>query len=276
MAWTTPWTWTPGELVTALMMNQHLRDNLNAIVNGEKSLGRLNLVEDNHSSAGTLNDYNPTGAVVRFGHASALTVTGIVPSVTAANQGDVRILYNAGVSTLKITNQSASSAAANRIVTPSTAGQIVGAYGVIVLFYDRAALRWRVVSVEPGEPISAVGTGSYSAAAGAWTVNSTPTGDEKTVTYSQRGKVVDIVVEVGESTLTGTGNQVSRTIPGGFTMARAVTHRAHAFNAGAYRDCVILGAVASSTLDWRKFDGSNFGAETDAFWAYAAISIEVQ
>jgi hypothetical protein len=29
MAWTNPRTWTPGELVTALMMNQHVRDNLN-------------------------------------------------------------------------------------------------------------------------------------------------------------------------------------------------------------------------------------------------------
>lgn len=31
MSWTTPRTWTPGELVTALMMNQHVRDNLNEL-----------------------------------------------------------------------------------------------------------------------------------------------------------------------------------------------------------------------------------------------------
>jgi hypothetical protein len=31
MAWTIPRTWIPGELVTALMMNTHLRDNLNAL-----------------------------------------------------------------------------------------------------------------------------------------------------------------------------------------------------------------------------------------------------
>jgi len=29
MAWTTPRTWIPGELVTALMMNTHVRDNMN-------------------------------------------------------------------------------------------------------------------------------------------------------------------------------------------------------------------------------------------------------
>ena len=32
MAWTTPRTWVTGELVTAALMNTHLKDNLNAIV----------------------------------------------------------------------------------------------------------------------------------------------------------------------------------------------------------------------------------------------------
>jgi hypothetical protein len=31
MAWLTPRTWTPGETVTAAMMNQHVRDNLNVL-----------------------------------------------------------------------------------------------------------------------------------------------------------------------------------------------------------------------------------------------------
>ena len=31
MAWTTPRTWVDGELVTAALMNTHLRDNLNAV-----------------------------------------------------------------------------------------------------------------------------------------------------------------------------------------------------------------------------------------------------
>lgn len=32
MAWTTPRTWVPGELVTASMMNIHVRDNLNFLL----------------------------------------------------------------------------------------------------------------------------------------------------------------------------------------------------------------------------------------------------
>lgn len=34
MSWTTPRTWTTGELVTAAFMNAHLRDNLNAVIDG--------------------------------------------------------------------------------------------------------------------------------------------------------------------------------------------------------------------------------------------------
>lgn len=32
MAWATPRTWVSGELVTAALLNQHIRDNLNAVV----------------------------------------------------------------------------------------------------------------------------------------------------------------------------------------------------------------------------------------------------
>jgi len=35
MAWTTPRTWVAGELVTATMLNAHLRDNLNYLYGGD-------------------------------------------------------------------------------------------------------------------------------------------------------------------------------------------------------------------------------------------------
>lgn len=35
MAWTSPRTWTPGELVTAALMNAHVRDNENVLRSGE-------------------------------------------------------------------------------------------------------------------------------------------------------------------------------------------------------------------------------------------------
>ena len=39
MAWTTPLTWTAGELVTAAIMNAHVRDNENAILGGLVGVG---------------------------------------------------------------------------------------------------------------------------------------------------------------------------------------------------------------------------------------------
>ena len=39
MSWATPRTWSPGELVTATLMNEQLRDNLNAIAPGQITIG---------------------------------------------------------------------------------------------------------------------------------------------------------------------------------------------------------------------------------------------
>lgn len=41
MAWTTPRTWIPGELVTATMMNEQIRDNMSILktsINDDGSL----------------------------------------------------------------------------------------------------------------------------------------------------------------------------------------------------------------------------------------------
>lgn len=51
MAWTTPKTWTVGEVVTAANMNLHLRDNLNAI--GEH-VGKAKAVTESVTSNTTL------------------------------------------------------------------------------------------------------------------------------------------------------------------------------------------------------------------------------
>lgn len=43
MAWTTPRSWVPGELVTALMLNTHIRDNLNILKTSINDDGTLNV-----------------------------------------------------------------------------------------------------------------------------------------------------------------------------------------------------------------------------------------
>lgn len=54
MAWTTPRTWTDGELVTAAIMNPHIRDNFNAI--GQPIRLRKTADETVNNSAALQND----------------------------------------------------------------------------------------------------------------------------------------------------------------------------------------------------------------------------
>lgn len=65
MAWTTPRTWTPGELVTALMMNQHVRDNLNDL-NGRAGVSYVP-VWGNAGTANTLGNGSISGTYWRMG-----------------------------------------------------------------------------------------------------------------------------------------------------------------------------------------------------------------
>lgn len=43
MAWTTPRTWSPGETVTAALMNAHVRDNMNVLKTNIADNGDINL-----------------------------------------------------------------------------------------------------------------------------------------------------------------------------------------------------------------------------------------
>ena len=52
MVWTTPRTWTDGELVTASLMNTHVRDNLNAVFTVNKMKGS----DETVSASTTLQD----------------------------------------------------------------------------------------------------------------------------------------------------------------------------------------------------------------------------
>ncbi len=51
MAWTPPRSWSPGETVTASLMNTHLRDDLNALAVTDQYIPRGGVI------------YNPTGIV---------------------------------------------------------------------------------------------------------------------------------------------------------------------------------------------------------------------
>jgi hypothetical protein len=167
MAWTTPRTWVAGELVTSTIMNTHVRDNLNAIVAGQRALDGLSFTDVTITTTGTVNDWAPgTGVNVRCNNASALVINGIVPQF----DGEIRIL-EAINSTVQVVNQAGGSSAANRIITASSYGQIVSLGGRIGLKYDGTTDRWRVFFVDPGAPIQY--TPTATSAGGTFTLTST-------------------------------------------------------------------------------------------------------
>lgn len=91
------------------------------------------------------NDWNPAGlaaaAVVKASGTADRTVTGLA----AGGLGDLKILENTGAYNLTLAAQSAASAAANRFDLATDL--VVRAKQLVLLRYDGAASRWRVMGV---------------------------------------------------------------------------------------------------------------------------------
>lgn len=125
MAWTAPRTWTDGELVTATMMNTHVRDNLLAI--GQRFHIRKASTESVTSSAVLQNDNDLVFAIA----ANEVWVADYRLFVTGATTGDIQWDWSvpAGCSgthgqhsLLLATTASTSDIEANAEVALSTAG----------------------------------------------------------------------------------------------------------------------------------------------------------
>ncbi|CAB4190633.1 hypothetical protein UFOVP1196_80 [uncultured Caudovirales phage] len=135
MAWTTPRTWVSGELVTASMMNTHVRDNLNALTQATSTI----------TTTGTQTALAlPTGRgdlVIFCNNASTLTLQGI----TAGSDGQMLTLHckNARV---YLSSEHASASAANRLTLMGTTVGLVLNH-TIVLQYDSTGARWRQVAL---------------------------------------------------------------------------------------------------------------------------------
>jgi len=119
MAWTTPRTWVSGETVTDTLLNAHVRDNLNAIV-------------------------NPPYVHVRATAATTFGTSSVTPIIWDLEVADTDSMY---------------SAAANTKVTVNTAGlyQVMGGWTVSGGTINSAyLLQWMVNSTSAG--ISQAGT----------------------------------------------------------------------------------------------------------------------
>lgn len=211
MAWTSPRTWNAGEFVTAALLNLHLRDNLNAIVGGDKALSRLVLDEAIITLTGTQHDYNPGAAVViRCNNASPLVFSGFVPAFDKQI-----IILEAMNSTVQVLHQNTGSTATNRVIGQSVSGQIVGLGGYLMLRYDGTTDRWRIMAYEPGAAIAFTPTLTFGGSATGMT--GTFTGK-----YEQRGAVALINVEI---VLTAKGSSTGSAVMGAlpFTTATPAT-----------------------------------------------------
>lgn len=94
------------------------------------------------------NDYNPTGlagaSVIRQAVGTACAITGLA----GGSDGRVMVIVNLGSAALTLSDDSASSTAANRFALPG--GDItLQTDGVVLLEYDSTSSRWRLVGAPP-------------------------------------------------------------------------------------------------------------------------------
>lgn len=215
---------------------------------------------------GTQNDFDLDAAFthLRCNNASALTLTGFTVAGGAPTAGSRVIIQNVGSSTVRIADQDAGSAAANRIDTPSTRGQIIGAGGVIQLVYDDTDSRWKMIAVEPGTPITvAHAGGDYTASSGTWTVEA---GDLLGFRYIQRGKFVTFIVNIDNSSTSATPAELRIALPNSFTgIAFQQFHAAGRIfdNGGGHQGGVVALDASGTTLNVRRGDDSNFAVATN-------------
>lgn len=82
-------------------------------------------------------------AVLRMSSDASRTITGI----SGGKKGRVLSILNVGAQSIVLAHQSASSLAANRIISPTAANITLGANDSAELYYDSTSLLWRFRSI---------------------------------------------------------------------------------------------------------------------------------
>lgn len=182
--------------------------------------------------------------IIRCNNATALTFTGFA----TGSGGDLLIIENVGTSTVKVAHQDTNSTAANRVICESTSGQIVGAGGRMMLWYDATTSRWRLSVLTPGAPISvAYSALNFVPTSGTWTVEAA---DQQVFTYTQNGKRVRFDIRILTSTITvATPQQLQVVVP--FTSAQTVEHPVSVMDNGAYGAGFAIYSVGFTWISFR-------------------------
>lgn len=205
MAWTTPRTWVAGELVTASMMNTHVRDNMNFLKQYSWTVAAT-------VATGTQNNFDPGivgNTIIKCQNASALTITGF----PAGFDGQLIRLFNASASSVQTAHNSGGSSAGNKIFNFITAGNTILATPTIInstaLYgYETVGARWQLLEHAQGEWISFTPTWGNLGTANTLG-NGTITGS-----YMVRGRVCTVRIKLIWGSTTAAGNNTwSFTLP---------------------------------------------------------------
>lgn len=122
MAWTSPRTWVTGEIVTASLMNVHVRDNEDYIKGNAGIVAIASGMSLAHGAITT--DLNTLGATVTW-NAGGVTFTALEINVTDTASAAASLLMDlqvAGVSKFKVTKAGTGTLAGDLIVTAGNLG----------------------------------------------------------------------------------------------------------------------------------------------------------
>lgn len=312
MAWTAPRNWVSGELVTAALMNTHIRDNETELRAGglaiasqaaqdyiyassASQLARLAAASGKlpkyngaswamsggfdyvaSTSTGAQNNWAPGingNSVIFWNGAADAAITGMATGVA----GQVVIIVN--ITTTKIAtfaHQSGSSSAGNKFFNMATsAATPIAAQGSVAFAHD--GTDWRLVHHAQGAWITPTfAAGDYTASgAMSWTVGA---GDVSTMAYRLSGSILEILFYLAATTVGGTPNtQLLRVVPGGFTIAKAFTSTTRTTNNGTSQVGLFTSAALATQLSvFVDATGtSNWAASTDNSGVQGQCFVEV-
>lgn len=267
MAWTTPRTYTAGELVTAAILNGDVRDNLSSL--------RNSLFDTAVSTVtGTQNDYALAAegvSVLRWNGASPVTFSGFTNGIAGRS---VIVINITASQSLKVTHDDGNSTIGNRVICTSTAGQIIGPNGSLLLWYDGTSSRWRLHVLNPGGPLTpAFSAGDFTANGSmTWTVAS---GDVTTYAYQQDGKRVTFWLYLDNTTVGGTPNTDLQISLQGFTASKLVANSVRIRDNGTFATGVAYSAASGTVIGVRRVDNTNWSTSTDTTDVHGQITVEV-
>lgn len=231
--------------------------------------------EQTTTATGAQNDFDlgahltylrSTGAAPVF---SGFSVLGAAPS--AGDRVVIDIAAAAG-STVKVLRSSGLSTLGNRILTPSTNGQIIGVGGRMDLVYDGADDMWREALITPGDMIAVPFNAADYTASGSmtWTLAA---GDIVQDAYIQYGNLVTLISTLDTTTVGGTpSTELRKAFPAGFTAKNGEQWSpvVMGFDNGVGSSLVYSNLTTQSNayLRIRRQDAAAFTAATNTTWIY--------